>query len=199
MPPADQLLRGVDVSCWQGRVDWKVAAASDLCRFAYVKATEGATSADERFAENWAGTLCNGIPRGAYHFLVAGVDPRLQAEHFLATYPGDGELPPALDLEWGARGSVPSAWEAATWLQTVYEVTGVRPIVYTSPGFAALTLAGPEGKVVGEYHDLWVAHYGVRSPSVPKAWSSWRIWQTGKGRVPGFEAEVDLDVMKPTS
>lgn len=197
MPPLDSLLHGVDVSRWQGQVDWRTAAASGMCEFAYAKATEGATLTDERFAENWGGTLYAGVPRGAYHFLTAA-DPAAQARHFLAVYPGDGELPPALDLEWGPDGGAPSAASAAEWLRIVFEEAGVRPVVYTSPAFARLYLRGPEGASIAAVHELWVAHYRVAAPAVPAGWPTWRLWQTGIGRVPGFAGPVDVDVKKPT-
>lgn len=193
---SDQLLHGIDVSRWQGRIDWPVAATSDLCRFAYIKATEGTGGTDAMFAENWAGTLFAEIPRGAYHFMTARGSGELQAEHFLEVYPGDGELPPVLDLEWGIRGDMPTAEAAEEWLEVVRKETGVQPVVYVSPGFAAQRLAGPVGLRIAAGHDLWVAHYGVKSPTVPRGWSDWRIWQTGLGSVPGIKCKVDVDVMK---
>lgn len=197
IPRADGLLLGVDVSHWQGRVDWASAAASGRCEFAYAKATEGVSGVDRSFADNWAGTLAAGVPRGAYHFMVADCSAGLQAEHFLRTYPGDGELPPVLDLEWGAGGRRPSAASAIEWLRVVWEGLGVRPVVYTSPAFAAQELVGPEGVEIARDHGLWVAHYGVESPTLPMHWSDWRIWQRGTGTVPGVRGRVDVNVMKP--
>lgn len=45
-------VRGVDVSSYQGEIDWSVLAAQDLT-FAWIKATEGSSSTDPRFATNW--------------------------------------------------------------------------------------------------------------------------------------------------
>lgn len=196
MQPSDQLLKGIDVSRWQGKVDWSAAAASGLCEFAYVKATEGLYGVDKRFAENWAGTLSAGVPRGAYHFLTAFASADVQAHRFLQAYPGDGELPPALDLEWGSRGEAPSAASALEWLRVVYDALGVRPVVYLSPAFAAQHMAGSDGAEIARLHELWVAHYGVEEPIVPAGWSGWRIWQRGQALVPGIAGKVDVDVMK---
>src|SRR5690349_12591116 len=53
LPAAAHDVRGVDVSHYQGEIDWDVLAAQDL-DFAWIKATEGASHTDPRFAENWA-------------------------------------------------------------------------------------------------------------------------------------------------
>jgi lysozyme len=48
----------------------------------------------------------------------------------------------------------------------------------------------------GDY-PLWVAEYGVNSPTVPKGWDNWIIWQHGQsGSVAGVEGSVDLNVFK---
>ena len=60
-------VRGVDVSQYQGEIDWDALAAQDV-RFAYIKATEGSSYVDPRLAGNWAGAALAGIPAGAYHF-----------------------------------------------------------------------------------------------------------------------------------
>lgn len=45
-------IRGVDVSHYQGDIDWAALSRQDI-RFAYIKATEGSSHTDERFLENW--------------------------------------------------------------------------------------------------------------------------------------------------
>ena len=60
-------VRGVDVSHYQGTIDWPVLAAQDL-DFAYIKATEGSSHTDEKFAENWEAAKDTGLRIGAYHF-----------------------------------------------------------------------------------------------------------------------------------
>lgn len=186
------MIEGLDVSDYQGRIDW-VAVRGAGKVFVYVKATEGATHVQRRFAENWAGALLGGdLRRGAYHFLRAGAGAREQAEHFLRIYPGDGELPPALDFEHDLDGRLPTADQALEWMDVVAAETGVQPIIYASPSVAENSLSRAEFVC----SDLWIAHYGVKAPRVPKPWSEWRSWQTGKGRVAGIRGEVDLDLMR---
>ena len=46
-------VRGVDVSHYQGEIDWKVLGRQDI-DFAYIKATEGSSHVDEKFSQNWS-------------------------------------------------------------------------------------------------------------------------------------------------
>ncbi len=186
-------IRGIDVSRWQGRIDWNAVAASGI-RFMYAKATEGATVVDDLFAEYWAGALYAGLERGAYHFLTTSTPAEAQAAAFLRTYPGGGELPPALDLERGANGLEPDAASALAWLRVVGAELGTKPLVYCSPGYAISQLQGrKEAAEIGE-HALWVAHYGVRSPALRAPWTRYAIWQHGTTTVPGIAGPVDANV-----
>jgi lysozyme len=93
-------VNGLDVFHGDGPVDWTSVAAAGI-EFAYVKASEGVTVTDSRFAQNWKAMKEAGVMRGAYHFFHPASSPEDQAGHFLAVM-GDfseGDLPPALDLE----------------------------------------------------------------------------------------------------
>lgn len=178
--------RGVDVSHWQGRVDWRAVEAAGI-GFAFLKATEGTTYVDPTFRGHWEALGETRILRGAYHRFRAANDAAAQAERFLTVVslrPGD--LPPVLDIvttdgvsdERVIRG-------ARTWLQIVEERTGVRPIVYTQPKVRR----GHLGNALNDY-PLWIGEYGVDAPSV----EGWAIWQhSQEGRVAGIENRVDLN------
>src|SRR5919198_1392149 len=47
-------IHGIDLSKWQGTVDWASVRAAGT-QFAFIKATEGGDHVDERFLENWWG------------------------------------------------------------------------------------------------------------------------------------------------
>src|SRR6185437_3367405 len=99
--------KGIDVSTWNGAIDWtKVAHAG--YRFAFGKATEGTAYNDKTYTTNRNGSEAAGLVFGAYHFArpagknLAGATASAirQANHFLAVAgPQPGELPPVLDLE----------------------------------------------------------------------------------------------------
>lgn len=68
---------GIDVSKWQGKFDWKAQAGK--IGFAATKATEGLDETDTEFGANWNGMweLDRMMPRWAYHFFHAAIDPYL--------------------------------------------------------------------------------------------------------------------------
>lgn len=192
------MLEGIDVSDYQGQIDCEAVRDAGKA-FVIVKVTEGERHVQQRFAATWAGAWSAGLMRGAYHFMRSG-SGRLQAEHFLRHYPGAGEIAPALDLEeHEPTHTVPDPVEAIIWLAIVERETGVRPMVYTSPSFAA-THRFAEHPALGAC-DLWIAHWHPEhgpplvAPRVPRPWPEWRFWQTGKGHCAGIRGEVDLDVM----
>ena len=91
-------LNGIDVSYAQGEIDWHAVRAAGVA-FAFVKATEGTSIQDARFARNWVEAKSAGIRRGAYHFFHFGDDPVAQASDFLASAkPQEGDLLPAVDV-----------------------------------------------------------------------------------------------------
>ena len=83
---------GVDVSSYQGTVDWHVLASQGV-DFAFIKATEGSLLQDKQFASNWKGSLEAGVRPGAYHFLSYDSPGETQADNFISMVPvTDGAL-----------------------------------------------------------------------------------------------------------
>lgn len=187
------VLRGIDVSHWQGRIDWP-KVANDGVTFAMCKATEAAARVDPRWQANRAGATAAGVPVGAYHFARPGrVSAADSARHHLRhAHPADGEIVSALDLEDTDLSARDTTRWALEWLAIVEEATAAVPIVYTGPGFTATHLH-PD-PALGRY-PLWVAHYTTRAqPRLPKPWTSWLWWQhTDKGTVAGISGGVDTN------
>ncbi len=200
-------LPGIDVSHWQETIDWAQVAASGT-RFAIAKATEGRTYVDPMYETNRAGAEANGIVFGAYHFARPDAtegDAIAEADHFVDTAQlGVGNLIPVLDLErtGGLTQAEVTEW-ILTWLGRVTQRVGVRPMVYTSP-YGWLSRTGDTTAVAeAGYTVLWVAHWGVSSPTVPaEDWggNGWTFWQyTDCGAVPGIAGCVDMDWYRGTS
>jgi GH25 family lysozyme M1 (1,4-beta-N-acetylmuramidase) len=193
---------GIDVSHWQGSIDWAQVAAAGM-RFAIAKATDGRDYVDPTYVINKVGAELNGIVFGAYHFARPGTganDAVLEADHFVDNADlGPGSLIPVLDIEKNEQNMSKAritAW-ILDWLDRVTERLGVRPMVYTSPN-GWLNRTGDTTAVVDAgYTVLWVAHWGVSQPTVPaENWggNGWTFWQyTSKGSVPGIGGNVDLD------
>lgn len=199
--PNDFSVHGIDVSHFQGQVDWAAVAASGKT-FAIVKATEGIDYVDPTFADHWQDVREHGLLRGAYHFFVAHDDAKTQAEFFLSTVDfEDGDLIPVLDVE--TRGQVPSdelLQGVKTWLELVEGTLGQRPMIYTDTNFwDSLGDASSAADGFG-HHPLWVAEYSSDGPRLPEGWKGWQLWQfTQKGRVAGVTGEVDLSAFQGTA
>jgi GH25 family lysozyme M1 (1,4-beta-N-acetylmuramidase) len=193
---------GIDVSHWQGSIDWaKVAAAGKA--FAYLKASEDVDYADPTYATNRARAKANGLFVGAYHFAqpeaTAG-DAVAEADHFVDTAtPQSGELLPVLDLEQnnGLGTSALQAW-VRDFLERVHERTGVRAAIYVSPSFWSNKMGNTGWFAANGYEVLWIAHWTTaEAPTLPASnWGGrgWTFWQyTSSGTVPGIGGRVDLD------
>jgi lysozyme len=189
---------GIDVSRWQGVIDWKAVRAAGI-RFAYIKATDSTNGLDPNFATNWEGAKAAGIVRGAYHYFRPTADAKQQAIFFAQTvHLEPTDLPPALDVEsdFGNLTIAQIIKAVFTWLTEVENRMGRKPLVYTRATISDTRLVSPSGAVpdwIKNYH-LWVANYGVKSPLMPKGWNNWLFWQySNKGKVNGIDGDVDLD------
>jgi len=201
-PSAVTWLEGLDVSTHQGSIDWgRVAAAGK--RFVFARASAGSLTADDTYATNRSGARAVGIPVGAYHFANpdnASNDALNEANWFLShATPTPGDLIPTLDIEVtnGLSTTALTTW-LQTWLTRVTEVTGVRPMIYTTPNFWKASVADSDWFARNGYSVLWVAQWTSASrPTVPAAnWGGhgWTFWQySSTGTVPGISGAVDLD------
>lgn len=205
-PPTPDMVPawGIDVSRWQGKMNWEKAMNMGV-DFAIIKATEGSGWEDPEFDRNWEETERFGILRGPYHFFLPEVDPLKQANWFVATVQATGratDIPYVADVE--KAPAVMSAsqfrYRLKLFLQRVAELTGLKPLIYTSPGFYNGWLKGDI--VWSEIADLWVAHWiGVnkdQQPYVPPEWAGYVFWQHGvyeKGLTLGAQStSIDINV-----
>lgn len=187
--PATSGTEGIDVSRWQGTVDWSRVESAGV-RFAFVKATQGAREVDPKLKENWAALARTKILRGAYHFLEPEVDGAKQARHFLAhVTPASGELLPAVDVE---KAGPRLHQVLKDYLAEMKKRTGLDAIVYASPAFWNEHIAPHLEEDLP--NPFWIAEYGVRTPKVAHRVGPWAIWQySQEGQVPGIKGKVDRD------
>jgi lysozyme len=194
-----ELIEAIDVSSYQGRIDWpRVAAAGK--RAAWLRLLTETGSIDARFAENWCGAMAAGLRIGAYLFLAVERPAEGQALAFLQALPAGGTLPPVVDVERGSHGGTPrpaSVLACARIIEEGLRARGgerfARPIVYCSPSYAASYLQG--APAIGD-SGLWCAHYGVAAPDVPPPWPCCAAWQSGTARVDGVAGPVDIDLIR---
>lgn len=195
-PPSAYPVHGIDLSRFQGAVDWRAARAAGVS-FAFIKATEGTDNRDPAFRDYWEGARAAGVPRGAYHFFYFCAPAAEQAENFIATVPRErGALPPVVDLEWNPLSPTCTyrpppevvRAEALRFMDALERHYGQRPLVYTDPAFwernELWRLAGEE---------VWL-RATAEHPSEAYRVTGWTFWQySGTGLVPGIGAEVDLN------
>jgi GH25 family lysozyme M1 (1,4-beta-N-acetylmuramidase) len=194
-------LEGIDVSHWQGTINWPLVAAAGK-KFAILKATQGTTYTDPTYATNHAGAKAAGLWTGAYHFAEPDASPNdaaLEAAYFVSRMNlGVNDLIPALDLEQAGGLSVAGlqAW-VTTFMGEVTRRIGNRPMIYTSPSFWSKYMGNTTALADAGYKTLWIAHWGVSAPTVAaNNWGGkgWTFWQyTSSGTVSGISGRVDLD------
>lgn len=184
-------LEGIDVSYYQGDIDWS-AVAGDV-DFAISRVNHG-DFFDPEFEANWAESRQVGLIRGSYQYFDPGGDPVAQATTLIdaigALEPGD--LPPVIDVE-STDGLGPSAIAAnvGTWIDLVEGALGRPPIIYTGSYFWNDNV-GTDAFVD---HPLWIAHYTTGCPNLPTVWPDWHFWQyTSTGSVAGIAGNVDRNL-----
>ncbi len=186
-------IQGVDVSFYQGDVDWQ-AVANDGIVFAFAKATEGDYLVDSKFTSYWTGMRAAGIIRGAYHFFRPSIDPQVQANFFIQTINKleSDDLPPVCDIEVTSGVDTNTIVDRLSqWLNAVEKGLGRKPIIYTAPNFWQSDLG--DIQLFSDY-PLWIAHYDTNDPIVPGAWSTWIFHQYSEsGTVQGIDGNADLD------
>lgn len=196
--PAHHPVHGVDVSRWQGRIDWE-NLRREGANFAYIKATDGGDHLDPMFRENWDGAKRAGILRGAYHFFYWCRSAAEQADWFIRNVPKEkGALPPVLDVEWNHQSSCkkrPSRAQVLKKMQVFMDRLerhyGKRPIIYTAPDFYADNLKGAFPN-----HGFWLRSV-ARHPSKVYPGRDWVFWQySGSGLSGAVDNRIDLNVFR---
>lgn len=184
-------LLGIDVSHWQGEIEWDKVVESGV-KFAWIKATEGNSLVDQCFQKNWHGAAAVDIPFGFYHVWRSGMSG--QEDHFLETVDAvpHGFLV-ALDVEPGAMDDDTQS-PGLAWMETVSEANPnpliSEPFIYASPLVAQVSLTDPAWL----QYPLWVAHYTqAPQPNIGK-WPKWTFWQRQcDGEIPGVPNLCDVD------
>lgn len=192
------VMRGIDISKWQSGIDLSAVNAD----FVIVKATEGIGYVDKSCDGFFQKALSLGKKLGFYHFARPTNDPVREADFFYNNCRGYfGKGIPILDWESGNTSNV--AW-AKRWLDRVYQLSGVKPVIYMSE---SVVNANNWSAVAAADYGLWVAKYRDNNPdynynmanagSRPKVkwWKFYCMWQwTSTGRLNGYGGYLDCDV-----
>lgn len=199
----DHLVRGVDLSAYQGNIDWKLLADQNI-DFAFIKATEGNDYVDSNFKTNWEESQKTKIKVGAYHFLSYDTTGKEQAKNFIDNVPASkNTLPPVVDLElYGSYEENPLTKEQVKvildeFLNTLEKNYGVKPIIYTTQRIFKMYIGN-------DYKDykVWIVDLDNYWPDTLPNGETFTFWQySHRGMMNGYDGDetfIDMNLYNGT-
>lgn len=188
---------GIDVSQWQGEIDWARVKKSGIefafVRIGYQVGYDGEYVLDPYFYANIDGAEVAGLPVGIYFYSYAkNVEQAKDQAEWILEKLGDrkAELGIAFDWEnWGGFNEAGMSFytinKVAETFINVVEEAGRDGWLYGSKVYLE-RIWKPENK------RIWLAQYYDRVTYD----GEYEIWQmSNTGRVPGIDGDVDLDIM----
>ena len=193
---------GIDISNHQGKMDLAAVLKQTATDFVICKATEG-TGFVDKYCDKFMVIAQNAKKQiGFYHFARPEYNAaRAEADFFVRQTKGyfNKGIPV---LDWESAGKSNVKW-AKEWLDRVYSVTGVKPVIYMSES----VVNAYNWKAVAEAgYGLWVARYRdynvdrnydmstCGKKPVVKWWSFYMMWQwTSVGRLNGYSGNLDCN------
>jgi lysozyme len=194
--PRKLAVHGVDISRWQGDIDW-ARLRTQGANFAYIKATDGGDHLDPMFKTNWRKAREAGVRRGAYHFFYWCRTAGEQADWFIRNVPREANaLPPVIDVEWNGESACKQRISRERVLEKIRVFADKleryydkRPIIYTAPDFYRDNLQGE----LLEY-PFWLRSVAAH-PSDLYPGRKWLFWQySGSGLTDAVRGKIDLNV-----
>lgn len=183
---AGNIAKGIDVSKYQGTINWSQVAASGI-KFAFVKVGSTYSGMDPTFPYNMTQAQANGIKTGAYIYSyatnteMAALEAQLVIQ-WLSAY--QVSMPVVFDIEDACHKNL-SAAEINSIINTfcvLVDAAGYYPVVYSYKNFF-------NSKIGASPWDKWVAQFGDSLD-----YGSCAFWQhSSKGSVPGIAGKVDLN------
>jgi len=184
-------LQGIDVSTYQGKIDWGKVGKTDV-HFVMARASYGQSGRDNTFAANVAGAEKAGLYAGAYHFCYAETPAQAQAEakNFLAAVKGIKlTFPLVLDLEYNSNtAKALSLWSdmAVAFLRAL-EDAGYFAMLYSDK--YSLESRFDAAKIAP--FAVWAAQWASKCTYA----HAYGIWQNSdSGKISGINGNVDTDI-----
>lgn len=190
---SEKLYNGIDVSEWQGNIDFGEVARAGI-EVVYIRASEGRGYVDPYFRENYEKAKANGLRTGFYHFLTATnvAEAKEEAEFFVSNIKGlEPDCRLAMDFEVFNGLDVSAINEISrVFLETVENLSGKECVIY-SDAYNARTVFSKE---LAEDYPIWVADYFVEEPESNDKWKFWVGFQySDRGIINGIDGNVDRD------
>lgn len=188
----EKLFKGIDVSKWQGEIDWAKVKKSGI-QFAMLRCGYGMFSGqhDEYFETNYKNAKANGIPVGAYHYSYAksADEAKREADYCLSLLKGKSfEFPIAFDIEDKSQQDLPNSTITEiikTFCETL-ENAGHYVSVYANLWWYNNKIDADIPKL----YDAWLAQWS----DAPTLKGDFGMWQyTSNGSVDGISGRVDMN------
>ena len=185
---------GIDVSKWQGNIDW--SQASSAVSFAIIRCgfrgSSGNIAVDPKFAQNIQGAKANGVRVGVYFYSIAMNEAQAVEEASLAVQQvskyGGVSLPIYIDMEDSRQLALSQAERDAivmAFCRTVQN-SGYSAGVYANKNWLTNHLSPSSYGGIS----IWVAQYNTQCTYKGR----YDIWQySSKGSIPGIAGNVDLN------
>lgn len=190
-------IKGIDVSAWQGKIDWKTVADYGM-GFAILRITEAGNVVDSQFENNLAGCNKYNIPVGVYKYSYAMTIAEIQREAHKVVSTLNGrriQFPVFLDLEHNNQRSLgsESIHKMADAFREIVEAAGYKFAIYCNVDWYENVICSHLKK-----YDFWIARY----PANDDGWLQERLrpdfgvgWQySSKAKIPGISGTVDRNV-----
>ena len=185
--------KGIDVSHWQGTIDWNKIKKAGI-EFAIIKAggSDAGFYTDSKWEANYKGAKAAGIPIGAYYFVgkdcVTAAAGKADAERFLQILKGNQlEYPVYMDNEAQPASAKAGITEATIAFCETMEDAGYFVGIYGS-AVSGFKERMDDTKLTSFAH--WVAQYASKCSYK----GDYGIWQySSKGSVDGISGNVDMD------
>lgn len=190
-------IKGIDVSAWQGRIDWKTVADYGM-GFAILRITEAGNVIDSTFEDNYAGCVRYRIPVGVYKYSYAltAEESRREAEKVIEVLQGrEIRFPVFLDLEWNSQRALGAAGveKIAEAFEQVITKAGYKFGIYCNVDWYQTMIS-----VKLKKYDFWIARYPANDNGTlqerlrPDFGVGWQY--SSKAVIPGISGYVDRDV-----
>lgn len=190
--------KGIDVSRHNGTIDWKKVKDEGI-EFAFIRvgyrgSSNGGLVLDELFEENIKGAIDNGIDVGVYFFTQAiTVEEAIEEADFVldAIEPYNLKYPVVWDIE-ALEGraedlDAKTRTDCAIAFLDRIEGAGYKPMLYGN--LMSMLYLLETDRIEG--YDKWFAYYHFPD-YYPYEYSIWQY--SSKGKVPGIEGDVDLNI-----
>lgn len=181
---------GIDVSRYQGVINWREVRKDKRVTYVYLKATESTGLVDRTYKRNLREARKVGLPVGVYHFFSPSTSAHQQLANFMrAVDPKTQDLIPIVDVEVAPRRKsqvVPFLRRLRAFVDGVEKYFGCKPMIYTSQNFYVEYLAG-------KFKDcpFMFAKYSEGVPEVGED-IRFMVWQfTASGKIRGIKGNVD--------